>query len=101
MCSSGTGAFVVIDQVNAGAPVLAGLGETLIDLLGAVGPNVAWYTLRGERREREGEGERQRGREREGGREGGGGEGRGEGGERGGGRRGRERERGEERKRYS
>lgn len=40
--SSGTGAFVGIDQVNAGAPVLARLGETFIDLIRAVGPHVAW-----------------------------------------------------------
>lgn len=44
--SSGTGAFVGIDQVNAGAPVLARLGEALIDLHRAVGPQVAWHALR-------------------------------------------------------
>lgn len=43
--SSGTGAFVGIDQVNAGAPVLARLGETLIDLLRTVGPQVSWHAL--------------------------------------------------------
>lgn len=49
--SSGTGAFVGIDQVNAGAPVLARLGETFIDLIRAVGPDVAWYALRGRKHE--------------------------------------------------
>lgn len=44
--SPGTGAFVGIDQVNAGAPVLARLGEALIDLVRAVGPDVAWHALR-------------------------------------------------------
>lgn len=54
--SPGTGAFVGIDQVNAGAPVLARLGETLIDLVRAVGPHVSWHALsekKEERRERE------------------------------------------------
>lgn len=51
--SPGTGAFVGIDQVNAGAPVLARLGEALIDVIGAVGPNVSWRALRG-REEEEG-----------------------------------------------
>lgn len=46
LASPGTGAFVGIDQVNAGAPVLARLGETLIDLVGAVGPHVSWHALR-------------------------------------------------------
>lgn len=45
--SPGTGAFVSIDQVNAGAPVLARLGETFIDLHGAVGPQVSWHALAG------------------------------------------------------
>lgn len=44
--SPGTGAFVGIDQVNAGAPVLARLGETFIDLHRAVGPQVSWHALR-------------------------------------------------------
>lgn len=44
--SSGTGAFVGIDQVNAGAPVLARLGQTLIDLHRTVGPRVSWQALR-------------------------------------------------------
>ncbi|TNN60195.1 hypothetical protein EYF80_029628 [Liparis tanakae] len=48
LASPGTGAFVGIDQVNAGAPVLARLGETLIDLVGAVGPHVSWHALREE-----------------------------------------------------
>ena len=51
--SPGTGAFVGIDQVNAGAPVLAGLGETFIDLHRAVGPQEAWHALRKGREERE------------------------------------------------
>ena len=55
LSSSGTGAFVGIDQVNAGAPVLARLGEAFIDLVRAVGPHVAWHALRnrGNRREEE------------------------------------------------
>ena len=31
--SPGTGAFVGIDQVNAGAPILAWLGEAFIDFI--------------------------------------------------------------------
>lgn len=31
--SSGTGAFVGIDQVNAGAPILTWLGEAFIDFI--------------------------------------------------------------------
>lgn len=31
--SPGTGAFVRIDQVNAGAPILAWLGEAFIDFI--------------------------------------------------------------------
>lgn len=71
--SPGTGAFVGIDQVNAGAPVLARLGETFIDLVRAVGPHVSWHALR----EREKEQERRRRRKRS----------------QGGGRKGRQRER--------
>lgn len=44
--SPGTGAFVGIDQVNAGAPILAWLGETFIDLVRAVGPHISWHALR-------------------------------------------------------
>lgn len=44
--SPGTGAFVGIDQVNAGAPVLARLRETFIDLDRAVGPQVSWHALK-------------------------------------------------------
>lgn len=47
--SPGTGAFVGIDQVNAGAPVLARLGETFIDLVGAVGPHISWHALKKKR----------------------------------------------------
>lgn len=46
LSSPGTGAFVGIDQVNAGAPVLAWLGETFIDLVRAVFPEVSWHALR-------------------------------------------------------
>lgn len=51
--SPGTGAFVGIDQVNAGAPVLARLGETFIDLVGAVGPRESWHALREGKNKRE------------------------------------------------
>lgn len=51
--SPGTGAFVGIDQVNAGAPVLARLGETFIDLVRAVGPHVSWHALKGRRNKKE------------------------------------------------
>lgn len=54
MGSPGTGAFVGIDQVNAGAPVLARLGETFIDLFGAVGPHVSWQALKKRGRARKG-----------------------------------------------
>lgn len=47
--SSGTGAFVSIDQVNAGAPVLARLRETFIDLHRTVGPQEAGQALGGGR----------------------------------------------------
>lgn len=52
--SPGTGAFVGIDQVNAGAPVLAWLGETFIDLVRAVGPHIPWHALREIKKKREG-----------------------------------------------
>lgn len=45
LSSPGTGAFVGIDQVNAGAPILAWLGEAFIDLIRTVGPHKAWHTL--------------------------------------------------------
>lgn len=48
MGSPGTGAFVGIDQVNAGAPILARLGETFIDLVRAVGPHISWHALKKE-----------------------------------------------------
>lgn len=51
--SPGTGAFVGIDQVNAGAPILARLGETFIDLVRAVGPHISWHALRERRNKRE------------------------------------------------
>lgn len=65
MGSPGTGAFVGIDQVNAGAPVLAGLGGALIDLLGAVGPHVSRQALKEERRnKKEEDGARRRERKK-------------------------------------
>lgn len=66
--SPGTGAFVGIDQVNAGAPVLARLGETFIDLVRAVGPHVSWHALR--ERGKEQERRRRRKRSQGGGRKG-------------------------------
>lgn len=36
LCSSWTGALVCVDQIDAGASILTGLGLTLIDLFGAV-----------------------------------------------------------------
>lgn len=64
--SPGTRAFVGIDQVNAGAPILARLGETFIDLIRAVGPHVSWHALiekeqetrKRSQEEKEGRGER-------------------------------------------
>lgn len=58
--SPGTGAFVGIDQVNAGAPVLARLGETFIDLVGAVGPHISWHALKKRETEQERGGRRKR-----------------------------------------
>lgn len=64
--SPGTGAFVGIDQVNAGAPILARLGEALIDLVGAVGPHVSWHALKEERRnKKEEDGVKEEGEEEE------------------------------------
>lgn len=68
--SPGTGAFVGIDQVNAGAPILAWLGETFIDLIRAVGPHISWHALReikkkGEGRERSQEEKESRERKKE------------------------------------
>lgn len=60
--SPGTGAFVGIDQVNAGAPVLAWLGETFIDLVRAVGAHVSWHALRENRNKRERRRSQERGR---------------------------------------
>lgn len=54
--SPGTGAFVGIDQVNAGSPILARLRETFIDLVRAVGPHISWHALRERRNEGEEEG---------------------------------------------
>lgn len=45
MGSSGTGAFVGIDEVDADTPVLAGLRKALIDLIGAVYSMITWQTL--------------------------------------------------------
>lgn len=64
--SPGTGAFVGIDQVNAGAPVLARLGETFIDLVGAVGPHISWHALRGRRKRQRSRKKRRQREEKEG-----------------------------------
>lgn len=64
--SSGTGAFVSIDQVNAGAPVLARLRETFIDLHRAVGPQEARQALRGTSEEEEEEERRGRQQDKKG-----------------------------------
>lgn len=53
LSSPGTGAFVGIDQVNAGAPILAWLGEAFIDLIRAVGPHISWHALRESQEEKE------------------------------------------------
>lgn len=45
LCSSGAGALVRVDEVNAGASILTGLRLTLIDLFGAVYTVVARDTL--------------------------------------------------------
>lgn len=50
LCSSGAGAFVCVDQINAGASILTGLGLTLIDLFGAVYTMVPRHTLAGEKK---------------------------------------------------
>lgn len=47
LCSPRTGAFVGIDQVDACAPVLAGLRQTLIDLIRAVHSMITWHTFTG------------------------------------------------------
>lgn len=47
LCSPGTGAFVGIDQVDACAPVLAGLRQTLIDLIRAVHSMITWHAFAG------------------------------------------------------
>lgn len=36
LCSSRTGALVRVDQIDAGASILTGLGLALVDLFGAV-----------------------------------------------------------------
>lgn len=46
LCSSGARALVCVDEVDAGASILAGLRLTLIDLFGAVYTMVARDTLR-------------------------------------------------------
>lgn len=43
--SSGTGAFVCVNEIDAGPSILAGLGLTFIDLFRAVYPMVARETL--------------------------------------------------------
>lgn len=47
LCSPGTGAFVGIDQVDACASVLAGLRQTLIDLIRAVHSMITWHASTG------------------------------------------------------
>lgn len=41
----GTGTLVGVGEVDAGAPVLARVGQALVDLLGAVHPVVAGHAL--------------------------------------------------------
>lgn len=50
MCSSRTGALVCVDQIDAGASILTGLGLALIDLFGAVYAVVARDALTGKQR---------------------------------------------------
>lgn len=45
LCSSGTGALVCVDEVDAGASILTGLRLTFIDFFGAVYTVVAGDTL--------------------------------------------------------
>lgn len=45
LCSPGTGALVCVDEVDAGASILAGLRLTFIDLFGAIYTMVARDTL--------------------------------------------------------
>ncbi len=47
LCSSGTGALVCVDEINAGASILTGLWLTFIDLFGAVYAMVTRDTLTG------------------------------------------------------
>lgn len=47
LCAPGAGALVGVGQINAGTPILAGLGQALVDLLRAVRPVVASHTLAG------------------------------------------------------
>lgn len=49
LSAAGTGALVGVGEVDAGAAVLARVGQALIDLLGAVHPVVAGHTLSGGR----------------------------------------------------
>lgn len=45
MCAPRAGTLVSVGEVDTGAPILAGLGQALIGLLGTVGPMVASHTL--------------------------------------------------------
>lgn len=45
LCTPGAGALVGVGQIDAGAPILAGLGEALIDLLRTVRSVIASHTL--------------------------------------------------------
>lgn len=50
MGSSGAGAFVGIDEIDAGSSVLARVGQALIDLLRAVNSMITSHALRGGKR---------------------------------------------------
>lgn len=49
LCAPGTGTLVRVGEVDAGAPVLAGVGQAFIGLLGAVHPVVAGHALHRDR----------------------------------------------------
>lgn len=50
MGSSGAGAFVGIDEIDAGSSVLARVGQALIDLLRAVNSMITGHALQGGKR---------------------------------------------------
>jgi hypothetical protein len=45
LCTPGAGALVGVCEIDAGASILAGVGQALVDLLRAVGPMVACHAL--------------------------------------------------------